>query len=422
MRIFAARLFDGERFTGPATVETGEGRILAVHPGEAQPDIRLPHGVLGPGLIDLHNNGAFGVDCASAGPQGWDRFVEGLARAGVTAVLPTIITAPLAEIHAAAARLAAAMRRHPGLLGLHLEGPFLAPAKRGAHRAEWLRPPDAAALEELLRGPAGAVLRLVTLAPELAGGLAAITRLRQAGIAVSLGHTGADAAQMRAAAAAGAGLVTHVFNAQTPLAHRAPGAPGVALTDPRLFPCLIADGVHVDPAILQIAFAACPRAIAVTDSIALAGLAPGAALEFGGAPAALGADGVGRRADGTIAGAAITLDEGVRRLIAYGIPPETALAAATSRPAAALGLDAGRIAPGARADLVWWSADFHALRVWRAARSVAARPPPGTEAARPALMDLDRRSTEEIVGLFLGQEAAAQRALADAAPALARLV
>ena len=422
MRIFAQRLFDGERFTGPATVEIAAGRITAMLPGEAGADIHLHHGVLGPGLIDLHNNGAFGVDCATATPEEWDSFVEGLAARGITGVLPTIITAPLAEIAGAAARLRAAMQRHPALLGLHLEGPFLAPAKRGAHRQDWLRLPNQAALDELLDGPAASVLRLVTLAPELTHAPEAIARFARAGIAVSLGHTAADAAQMRAGADAGAKLVTHLFNAQSPLHHRAPGAPGVALTDPRLAPCIIVDGVHVDPALLQIAFAACPRAIAVTDSIPLAGLEPGATLPFGGAAATLGPDGVGHRADGTIAGAAITLDEGVRRLIAFGIAPETALAAATARPAAALGLAAGRIAAGAQADLVWWSNDFHALQVWRAGKPAPAGTPRGTEQPRPELEGLETRNTEEIVRLFLTQEEAAQRALATAAPALARLI
>ncbi len=422
MRIFAQRLFDGKCFTGPATVEVAAGRIVAVLPGEAGADVHLAHGVLGPGLIDLHNNGAFGVDCATATPDEWDSFAEKLAARGVTSVLPTIITAPLAEIAQAATRLRAAMQRHPGLLGLHLEGPFLAPSKRGAHREDWLRLPDDTTLNELLDGPAAEMLRLVTLAPELPHALDAIARLTRAGILVALGHTAADATQMRAGVNAGARLVTHLFNAQSQLGHRAPGAPGVALTDARIAPCAIVDGVHVDPVLLQIAFAACPRAIAVTDSIALAGLEPGVTLDFGGAPAMLGADGVGHRADGTIAGAAITLDEGVRRMISFGIAPEVALAAATSRPAAALGLDAGRIAPGASADLVWWSDDFHALQVWQAGIAAPARNPRGTETPRTALMDLEARGTEEIVSLFLGQEAAAQRALAAASPALARLI
>ena len=421
MLIAAPRLFLGDRFTGPGAVEVENGRISRIVFDDVDADIRLTHGFLAPGLIDLHNNGAFGVDCASATPDEWDAFIAGLAACGVTSVLPTAITAPLADLAAVARRVAAAQARHGAILGLHLEGPFLAPEKRGAHLAAFLRLPDQAALDAVLA--MGQVVRLVTLAPELPGALAAIARLREAGVAVALGHTNADAAAMREAAAAGAALVTHLFNAQSPLHHRAPGAPGVALTDPRLSPCLIADGVHVAPELLAIAFAACPRAIAVTDSILIAGLAPGAVREFGGAAVTLGHQGVGLRADGTIAGAGITLDDGLRRLVAAGVTPETALAAATSRPARALNLaDRGMLIPGARGDLVWFSDDLHPLRVWTAGvAKPQADTPRGTESARPELMDLDERPTLDIVHSFLAQEQAAQRALATAAPALARL-
>lgn len=423
MNIFAQRVFDGERFIGPVTVSIEAGRIISVSDGEVNPDVRLNHGVLGPGLIDLHNNGAFGVDCATATPQEWDKFVNGLAACGVTSVFPTVITAPLSDIVQSAAGLHDAMQRHPGLLGLHLEGPWLAPDKRGAHMQEWLQIPTHEALNALLDSPARDVLRLITLAPELPHAVEAITRLAQEGVVVSLGHTAADAAQMRAATLAGARMVTHLFNAQSSLGHRAIGAPGVALTDPLLSPCVIVDGLHVAPELLQIAFAACPRAIAVTDSIPLAGLAPGAALAFGGDMATLSPDGVGKRADGTIAGAAITLDEGVRRLIQFGVAPEISMAAATSRPALAMGLASGRISPGAPADLVWWSDEFHPLQVWRAGLAdTPTKTMIGTETARQDLINLEMRDTKEIVELFLSQEQSALRALLAASPALSRLI
>ncbi|HYP63418.1 MAG TPA: N-acetylmuramic acid 6-phosphate etherase [Acidocella sp.] len=421
MIISAPRLFLGEAFSGPGAIAVEDGRITALLPGERRGDVVLTQGFLSPGLIDLHNNGAFGVDCATASAAEWDVFIAGLAARGVTSVLPTIITAPLPSLQESARGVAEAMARHKAILGLHLEGPFLAPEKRGAHQRQFLRLPDDEALDEIL--PLAPVLRLVTLAPELPGALAAIARLREAGVLVSLGHTGADAATMRAAASAGASLVTHVFNAQSPLSHRAPGAPGVALTDPRFFPCLIADAVHVDPAILAMAFAACPHAVAVSDSILVAGLEPGETRQFGGAPATLGPQGAGLRPDGTIAGAGIILDEGLRRLIQAGVAPETAFAAATSRPAAALGLgDRGRLAPGLRADLVWWSDDFTPLQSWTGGVSLAppARPR-GTEAAREELADLDERPTIGIVQAFLAQEQSAQRALGNAAPVLAEL-
>ncbi len=411
------------RLTGPAALRIEEGRIAAILPGKPeQADIDLPDGVLSPGLIDLHNNGAFGVDFATATAAQWDEAIEQLAARGVTSVAPTIITAPFEHLQAAAGRVSAAMQLHPGIIGLHLEGPFLAAAKAGAHRVEWLTGFSEESLAALLALPA---LAVVTLAPELPGAIAAIRRLAQAGVTVALGHTAASAGQMQAAAAAGARLVTHVFNAQSPLHHRAPGAAGVALTDEILFPCLIADGLHVDPIMLKLAFAASPRAIAVTDSILAAGMPDGFAAAFGGAPIVL-QNGTARRPDGTIAGAAITLDEGIRRLIAAGVPAEVALAAATERPAEAIRLaDRGRIAVGCRADLVWWHPDFTVGRVWRGGKPGAAPQAPalvrGTEMARPALARLDELPTAAVVDLFLAQEAAAQLALAAAAPALAAL-
>ncbi|MDE8349668.1 MAG: N-acetylglucosamine-6-phosphate deacetylase [Acidocella sp.] len=426
MIISAPRLFVDGAFTGPGAVALADGVITHVYaeiPDHV--DIALNHGFLSPGLIDLHNNGAFGVDFASASPAQWDNVIAQLTAHGVTSVLPTIITAPLNSLHESAGRVAAAMATHGGILGVHIEGPFLAAAKRGAHRANWLLPPDAAAL---LGCPA---LRLVTLAPELPGAVQAIAQFVAAGVAVSLGHTQANAAHMQAAAAAGATMVTHVFNAQSPLHHREPGAPGIALTDERLWPCLIADGLHVDPAILRLAFAACPRAVAVTDSILIAGLEVGAAGEFGGARAYLSAEGLGRRNDGTIAGAGIILDEGVRRLIAAGISPATALAGATTRPAAALGLtDRGALKAGQRADIIWWDETFNIQRVWQAgipagAATATAHQPrgtaSGTESVRTVLMGLETRPVLEIVRTFLGQERAAQIALGFAAPKLAEL-
>jgi N-acetylmuramic acid 6-phosphate etherase/N-acetylglucosamine-6-phosphate deacetylase len=424
MIIAAPRLFIGGAFTGPGAVTVEDGVITGITMGvAAHADEVLDAGVLTPGLIDLHNNGAFGVDFATATPEEWSFCLEKLVERGVTSVLPTIITAPLPQIFMAAGRVRAAMAAHSGVLGLHLEGPFLASAKRGAHRADWLLLPDAENLSAMLAEKNLArVLRVLTLAPDLPGALEAITRLAAAGVVVSLGHTEADAGQMHAAAEAGATMVTHVFNAQSALGHRAPGAPGVALTDKRFWPCLIADGVHVDPAVLQLAFAACPRAIAVTDSILLAGLLAGEECSFGGAPARLGADGVGRRADGTIAGAGITLDEGLRRLIAAGVAPEVALAAATSRPADALGLaDRGRIAIGARADLVWWDDSFTVRQVWTSGVAGAAAAARGTEYARPDLHNLETRATLAIVNAFLDQERKSRLALEAVAPKLAEL-
>jgi N-acetylglucosamine-6-phosphate deacetylase len=151
-----------------------------------------------------------------------------------------------------------------------------------------------------------------------------------------------------------------------PLGHRDPALPGAALTDPRLWCCLIVDGQHVDPIACRVSFqAAGERIVAVSDSIPVAGLPPGTQLDFGGSPVVMDATGLGRRLDGTISGAGIVLDAGIRRMIAAGIDPASVLRAATEAPARMLGRDdLGRIAPGVLADLVWWDDDWVPRRVW----------------------------------------------------------
>ncbi len=420
MIISAPRIFSDGAFSGPRAVVVENGLITAVlQEMPENVDVRLEHGFLSPGLIDIHNNGAFGVDFSSGTTAEWAFVIERLAARGVTSVLPTIITAPFEAIHEAAVRVAKAAKVYPGVLGLHLEGPFLAPKKRGAHRAEWLQDFSPETMEALL---ATTALRVVTLAPELPGALEAIRALVKTGVVVSLGHTEATSAEMQRGVDAGARLVTHVFNAQSAFGHRSPGAAGVALTDERLFPCLIVDGLHVDPIVLKLAFSANDRAIAVTDSILVAGMEEGFEAEFGGAKVRL-EGGIGRRPDGTIAGAGITLDQGVRRLISAGISAEIAFSAATERPAKVLNLgDRGRIASGCRADLVWWDDAFAVQRVWQAGQTApAVEVVRGTEHSRVDLADLDERESLEIVQIFLAQEVAAQRALGVVAAKLAEL-
>ncbi|MBV9758278.1 MAG: N-acetylglucosamine-6-phosphate deacetylase [Alphaproteobacteria bacterium] len=380
--VSAPRLLRDGALSGPGAVVVADGRIARVLdrvPPPGPGHVALAMGVLTPGLIDLHNNGCFGVDFATAGPEEWQRALAGLAAHGVTAVQPTVITAPLEAIAAAIGSCAAAAEALGDapvarILGVHLEGPFIAPARRGAHRAAWIAEPTRAALDALLApAPVRRMLRMVTLAPELPGALDAIRRLAAAGMVVALGHTDATHEQVAAAADAGARMVTHLFNAQRPLQHRDPGVPGAALTDPRLLIGLIVDGVHVHDLVCRLVFQAAPsRVVAVSDSILIAGLPEGSALEFGGNPVRVAADGSGRRPDGTIAGAGILLDEGVRRMIAAGIDPAQVLTAATETPARAIGRDdVGVLAAGAQADLVWWDDAFRPRRVWLGGQEVA---------------------------------------------------
>jgi N-acetylglucosamine-6-phosphate deacetylase len=356
----------------PGYVVTAGDRIAGVGqdrpPGP--PDLELDTGVLVPGLVDLQVNGYFGIEMQAADPVGWATVIERLPATGCTAFLPTFITAPVRQLADALASvreyLPARSWRGARVLGVHLEGPFISPRRRGAHNPDWIVPPDPAALDELLAAGAGLV-RLVTLAPEVAGGLAAVGQLAGAGVLVSVGHSNATAAQVSAAAAAGARMVTHLFNAQPGVKSREPGVVGQALADPRLTSGLIVDTHHVAMANCTLAFAAAPgRICLVTDAAACAGMPPGEYL-LGGEPITLppGAGVPPRRADGGLAGSALRIDRAVANMAAGGASLSGAVAAASRVPADLIGRpDLGRLAPGAAADLVWLDDDLRAAATW----------------------------------------------------------
>jgi N-acetylglucosamine-6-phosphate deacetylase len=369
--VSAPRVVAGGRVLAPGAVVVERGRIAAVldaRPGPAPDHLVLDRGVLAPGLVDLQVNGYFGVDLAEADPAGWERVVQGLPATGVTSFLSTFISAPLEALVAVmgrtAARAATAGTPCARILGVHLEGPFLSERRRGAHDPAYLVDPTPERVERLLESGAG-LLRLVTLAPERQGALQAIKRLAGAGIVVSVGHSDARAEQVAAAAAAGARMVTHVFNAQRGLHHREPGVAGQALADPRLVVGLIADLHHVHPAVCRIVMrAARGRVALVTDAVAATGMPPGR-YELGGEPLELSGDSPPLRADGTIAGSMLRLDQAIGNLVGLGIEPLEAVEAATRVPADLLGRsDLGRLEPGARADLVWLSDAWKALATW----------------------------------------------------------
>jgi N-acetylglucosamine-6-phosphate deacetylase len=351
------------RLSGGVVTEVGAGR-----PSEPA-DVDLPAGVLVPGFVDLQVNGHFGVDLAAVDPAGWATVVRRLPETGTTAFLPTFITAP---VHKLAGALRATADLLPGLplgarvLGVHLEGPFISARRRGAHDPEWIIDPAPEALAELVASGGGA-LRLVTLAPERPGCLAAIELLTGAGVRVSVGHSDATAAQVAAAADAGARMVTHLFNAQAGIHHREPGVAGQALGDQRLVSGLIADLHHVAPIVCKIAFAAAPGRIAiVTDAAACAGMPPGR-YKLGGQPIELPpGDGVPPvRADGTLAGSALRMDVGVANMVTAGVGLPSAVTAASRIPADVIGRpDLGRIGQGAAGDLVWLGDDLRTRATW----------------------------------------------------------
>jgi N-acetylglucosamine-6-phosphate deacetylase len=363
----------------PVTIRVDDRLITAVEPyADPEADIVLDEGTLTAGLVDIQINGAFGVDFAAADDAGWDSVAAKLPSTGVTSFQPTLITAPLPELLAGLDTATEARDRqedgpYARILGVHLEGPWLSPKKHGVHEAKYLAEPTPAAVDALMSAVGFDILTLLTLAPELPGAIDAIKRLTGAGVTVSIGHTDATAAQVEAAADAGATLVTHIFNAQRGLAHREPGVPGAALSDNRYRVGLIADLHHVAPEICTLIFRAAPgRVVLVTDAIAAAGM-PAGSYVLAGIPVELGEDGVPRNADGTIAGSALTLDQAVRNLVGLGMSVPTVIEAASRVPADALGrTDVGRIAVGARADLVHWTEDFHPARTWVDGRELPA--------------------------------------------------
>jgi N-acetylglucosamine-6-phosphate deacetylase len=371
--IAASRVIPGLPGTGvlePGYVSVRGGLIAEVGEGPPPdtPDLVLDSGVLVPGLVDLQVNGYYGVDLADGDPEGWALVARRLPETGTTAFLPTFITAPVPTLAAAvrsAAKTTEAVTAGARVLGVHLEGPFLSPARAGAHRPGWIVPPSPGAVAELLEA-GQRVLRLMTLAPEADGALAAIGTLTEAGVVVSMGHSNATAAQVAAGADAGARMVTHLFNAQRGLHHREPGVVGQALTDQRLTSGLIVDLSHVSAAACAIAFAAAPgRICLVTDAAACAGMPPGRYL-LGGQPVDLPpGGGAPVRPGGTLAGSALRMDQAVGNAVGVGLGLPEAVAAASRIPADLIGRpDLGRLAAGAAADLAWLGDDLRAKAAW----------------------------------------------------------
>lgn len=321
--------------------------------------------ILTPGFIDLHMHGGAG----RANEEGAEAMASALAahrRHGTTRAVLSFVSAQPATLTPLLTEVAELADRHPSVLGSHLEGPFLSSHYRGAHDAEMLMSPTAADIDLLLEAARG-TLRQVTLAPELPGAQAAITRLADAGTTVAVGHTSADFDTALAAFNAGASILTHAFNCMPGLHHRDPGPVGAALASPHVTIELINDGVHVHPLVAQLLLARAPGRVAlITDAMAAACAGDGAyAL---GSLAVSVVDGVARLDDdGSIAGSTLTLDATLRQAVTVcGIELTEAVRALTATPAAAIGRssDLGSLRPGFAADAVLLDRELAVRRVW----------------------------------------------------------
>jgi len=292
---------------------------------------------LSPGGVDLQINGGLGLAFPELQEGDLPRLLELLEllwRDGVEAIAPTLVTCGIPELRQALAVLRQARAAHrPGrcrLLGAHLEGPFLAPARRGAHPSLHLATPSLEALQQRIGGFEGEIA-LVTLAPELPGADAVIAELRRLGILVSLGHTEANEAQASAAFSQGVGMLTHAFNAMPGLHHRNPGPIAAAALGGHVALGLIADGVHVAPSMALLLQRLAPdQVVLVSDALAPYGLADG--VHRWDQRALIVENGSCRLEDGTLAGVTLPLLEGVRRLARWGGDVDRAIAAATVLP------------------------------------------------------------------------------------------
>jgi len=356
---------------GDAIVATGTAADAAPPAGVSVDEtVDLGDATLVPGFVDLHTHGG-GGHAVDDGDGELEAALAAHRPHGTTRTVVSLVANPLVELRRSLAEIAELADRDPRVLGSHLEGPFLAPARRGAHEESFLRHPDPEIVDDLLTAGAGR-LRQVTIAPELPGAMEAIARFSAAGVVASVGHTEADAATAAAAFEAGARMLTHAFNAMPGIQHRAPGPVVAAIDDPRVTIELILDGLHVHPRVAKLLWDAAPGRVAlVTDAMAAAAKADGdyrlGTLNVsvrGGLALLSGTE--------TIAGSTLTLDVALRQAIAMGADPAAAVAALTSVPARAIGEDRlGLLEPGYAGDVVALDTAWNVTAVYAAGRRVA---------------------------------------------------
>lgn len=390
IRLRGARVVTPDRVLDGATVVVQDDRIVEIVSGatpEGSGDVDCGGGWVVPGFIDAHVHGAHGIDTLD-GPDAVSRLAAVLPRYGVTGFLPTSVACPPDVLARFLAGVDVAMRQ-PGpaearVLGAHLESNFINPDYKGAQPASCLRRPprpDEPAIEDgVYTGAAirhaiavhASAVRIVTLAPELPGGLALVRDLAAAGHRVSLGHSAATFEHAQAALAAGARHATHLFNRMPPLSHRAPGLAGAMLAADDGVTCeVVADGFHVHDAMLAVAFRARGRGglLAITDATAAAGLPRGTRVRLGEHEIQVG-ERCAELADGTVAGSITTMEAVFQRMAALVGVLDAVHTVATTPAAAAGRPDLGRLEAGALADLVVLDGAARVRQTWVGGRLV----------------------------------------------------
>ena len=317
-----------------------------------------------PGLVDIHSHGAAGEDFSDGNPEGLKKILQYEKRCGITSYCPTSMTFPKERLRQIFASIKGAQTEEGAkVVGINMEGPFLDPAKKGAHGEKWIAAPDVAFVRELNQDVDGLV-RLVTLAPNMDGAEEFIKEMHEE-VCISLGHTAADYDCASRAMKLGAHHVTHLYNAMQPFGHRAPGLIGAAMDDPECMVELICDGYHIHPSAIRAAFRLFgpERVILISDSMRAAGMENGT-YELGGQEVTV-KDRKAVLKDGTLAGSATNLYGCMCKAIEFGIPLEQAIMAATANPARSIGIfdRVGSIRIGKQADLLLVSENLELKRV-----------------------------------------------------------
>ncbi len=317
-----------------------------------------------PGLVDIHSHGAAGEDFSDGNPEGLKKILQYEKRCGITSYCPTSMTFPKERLRQIFASIKGAQTEDGAtVVGINMEGPFLDPAKKGAHVEKWIAAPDVAFVRELNQDADGLV-RLVTLAPNMDGAEEFIKEMHEE-VCISLGHTAADYDCASRAMKLGAHHVTHLYNAMQPFGHRAPGLIGAAMDDPECMVELICDGYHIHPSAIRAAFRMFgpERVILISDSMRATGMENGT-YELGGQEVTV-KDRKAVLKDGTLAGSATNLYGCMCKAVEFGIPLEQAIMAVTANPARSIGIfdQVGSIRIGKQADLLLVSENLELKRV-----------------------------------------------------------
>lgn len=366
MIIEARELFTGETTYAPGWIRIEDEHVIAAGEGTAgsAPDLRFREALIAPGYVDVHCHGGGGGSFSTTDDDEIDQVLTTHLATGTTTMVASLVTASPDTLRS---QIATLTRRFQAgdIAGIHLEGPWLSPDFMGAHDGTFLMSPEIGFLTELIELGQGAI-KMVTIAPELDGGLAAIRFLADHDVVVAIGHTGCTYDQACTAIAAGARGATHLFNAMAPLHHRRPGPILALLRDPRVYLEIIFDDLHIHPDLAAFALdLAGRRGVLVTDAMAAAGNSDGRYL-LGELEVSV-EDSVARLEDSdTIAGSTLLLESAVQNAVAAGVPRQNAIRAATANAADYLKLPGvGRLEPGAWADLIVLDQQLNIQRTMR---------------------------------------------------------